>query len=93
MFLRKKIDQEKQYCTITAQEIKQNRWSNVHPDHLLEIFYRIDNPETIRFIQLTLAKGDDVHLGYAGLRKPRTDAKSYAKRKTKSKQPIVDNKK
>ena len=93
MFFEKKIDQEEQYCTITEQEIKQNRWSNVRGDDLLEIFYRIDNPETIRFIQLTLAKGDDVHLGYAGLRKPRIDAKSYGKRKTKSKQSIVHNKK
>ena len=89
----KKIDQEEQYCIITDQEIKQNSMFDVDTDHMLEIFYRIDKPETIRFIQLTLAKGDDVHLGYVGLRKSRTDTKSCAKRKPKSKHPIIHNKK
>ena len=60
---------------------------------MLEIFYCIDNPKKIRFIQLIFAKGDDVYLGYAGLRIPRTMAKSSTKRKTKTKQPLVHNKK
>ena len=89
----KKVDQEEQYCTITEQEIKQKSWSNVRRDDLLEIFNRIDNPQKIRFIQLIFAKGDDVNLGYAGLSMPRTVAKYSTKKKTKTKQLLVHNKK
>ena len=60
---------------------------------MLEIFYCIDSPEKIRFIQLIFAKGDDINLGYASLRMPQTVAKSSTKRKTKTKQPLVHNKK
>ena len=89
----KNINQEEQYCIITDQEIKQNSRFNVDTDQLLEIFNRIENPANIRFIQLTLAKGDDLHLGYVGLRKSRKVHKSCAKRKLKNKRPIVHNKK
>ena len=60
---------------------------------MLEIFNRIDNPQKIRFIQLIFAKGDDVNLGYAGLSMPRTVAKYSTKKKTKTKQLLVHNKK
>ena len=90
----KKICQEEQYCTITEQEIKQKTWPNVCSDDLLDIFKRIHDPGKIRFIQLIFAKGDDVHLGYTSLRqpRPRTTTRSYSKRKTKMKQPLVHNK-
>ena len=86
--------QEEQYCTITEQEIKQKTWPNVCSDDLLDIFKHIDDPKKTRFIQLNFAKGDGVHLGYTGLRKhrPRTTTRSYSKRKTKMKQPLVHNK-
>ena len=90
----KKIGQEEQYCTITEQEIKQKTWPSVCSDDMLDIFKRIDDPGNTCFIQLIFAKGDDVHLGYTGLRQPRpqTNARSYSKRKTKMKQPLVHKK-
>ena len=90
----KKIGQEEKYCTITEQEIKQNTWPNVFSDDMPDIFKRINEPGNTRFIQLICAKGDDVHLRYTGLRQPRpqTTTRSYSKRKTKMKQPLVHNK-
>ena len=52
------------------------------------------NPENVRFIQLTFATNEKASLGYADLLfKPPLVAKSSTKRKTKTKQPSVPNKK
>ena len=91
----KTINQEEKYCTIKIQEIKQNGLTNVvRKQDLQDIYSRINNPENVRFIQLMFATKENASLGYADLlRKPPLVANSSTKRKTKTKQPSVPNKK
>ena len=91
----KTIDQEEKYCTIKVQEITQNGLTNVvRTEDLQEIFSRINNCENVRFIQLTFATRENASLGYTGLlRKSPSVVKAFPKRKTKTKGPLVPNKK
>ena len=61
----KKRNQEERYCIVTEQEIKQKNWFNVRRDDLLDIFNRIVNPATTRFIELTYVPDGDDRLGFA----------------------------
>ena len=95
MCLKKTINQEEKYCTIKVQEIKQNGLTNVvRTEDLQEIFSRNNNCENVRFIELKFTTEENATLGYTGLlRKSPSAAKSVTKRKTKTKVPLVPNKK
>ena len=90
----KQIDQEELYCTMTEQEIKEKNWDNIRVDDLLDIFNRIDNPTTTRFIQLKHVKDGDNRLGFTGLceEKSLIAKRTTYKTKSKSKLPFVKNK-
>ena len=91
--VRKKLCQEKQYCSVTKQEIKECDLTNVCRNDLLHIFSRIVNPKGTRFIQLKYAEVRDSYLGYRGLEeKSQTITRITHKRKSKLKRPHVQNK-
>ena len=91
----KKRNQEEQYCTVTEQEIKQKNWFKVRRDDLLDIFNRIDNPATTRFIELKHIPDGDDRLGFTGLCNEQrlVTKRSTNKTKPKRKMAIVQNKK
>ena len=93
-YLTKKIDQEGLYCTVTEQEIKEKDWLNIRGDDLLDIFNRIDNPTTTRFIQLTHVADGDRRKGFTGLGEDERLIlkRSICKTKSKGKVPFVQNK-
>ena len=90
----KKICQEKQYCSVTKQEIKECDLTNVCRNNLLHIYSRIANPKDTRFIQLMYAEVGDSHLGYRDLleEKSQPNVRNTHKRKSKLKRPHVQNK-
>ena len=61
---------------------------------MLDIFNRIDNPTTTRFIQLTHVADGDSRIGFTGLGvdKRRTTKRHVNKTKSKANVPIVQNK-
>ena len=91
----KKRNQEERYCIVTEQEIKQKNWFNVRRDDLLDIFNRIVNPATTRFIELKYVPDGDDRLGFTGLCKEQrlVIKRSFNKTTSKRKIAIVHNKK
>ena len=90
----KKLCQEKQYCSVPEQEIKECDWTNVCLNDLLHIFSRIVNLKGTRFIQLKYAEVGDSCLRFTGFleENPQTITRTTNKRKSKLKQPHVKNK-
>ena len=91
----KQRNQEDRYCIVTEQQIKQKDWFNIRSDDLLDIFNRIVNPATTRFIELTYLPNSDDRLGFTGLCKEQRleNKRSTNKAKSKRKKAIVQNKK
>ena len=91
----KQRNQEDRYCIVTEQQIKQKDWFNIRSDDLLDIFNRIVNPATTRFIELTYVPNGDDRLGFTGLcNEQRHDIKrSSNKAKSKRKIAMLQNKK